>query len=179
MDGKVYAPIEDSKKFNNLYIAEYDAETLKLITYHALPLEKQENGVPWCVADEKNHVIYTARRDYIETVNIFDADTFELIKEIKLSGTVHKVQGGEMYKGILYLSVSRGTQSVYAVNPLTGEVQQAFERNLVDGSEGEGMTVLPMDDTSLFHVLDIANIRLGVHLRSYYFDVNSLKWSKS
>jgi hypothetical protein len=175
-DGKIYAPIEDSKVFKHLYIGVYDSETLKLLNYYPLPLELQENGVPWAVADGERGYLYTARRDYIEVINVFDINTLEFIKTIPLSNTVHKVQGGEMYQGILYLSVSRDQQAIFAINPLTGQVQKAFDRNLVDGAEGEGMTILPTPDGALFHVLDIGKLRISVHFRHYAFDTNSLVW---
>lgn len=171
LDGMIYAPIEDSGVFEHLYIARYDAATLAYIDCFALPLEHHENGVPWCVADPDRDVIYSARRDNIERINVYDARTLELLRFIELDFNpavpVHKVQGGEMYDGTLYLSVSRGTQSVFAVNPDTGETRVAFERNLFEGSEGEGMTVLPMADGSVFHILDIGAIRLSVHFRHY------------
>lgn len=175
-DGKIYAPIEDSKVFNHLYICTYDAQTLKLIGTHKLPLELHENGVPWCVADPDKGYIYSARRDYITTINVYDADTMEFVKTIDINDPVHKVQGGEMYKGILYLTIKRDDHAVFAVNLETGEVQKAFARNLVDGAEGEGMTILPMPDGSLFHVLDLAKDYLSSHLRHYAFDVESIAW---
>ncbi|MGN0543297.1 MAG: hypothetical protein ACI4JG_07590 [Acutalibacteraceae bacterium] len=175
-NGKIYAPVEDSKVFENLYICTFDSQTLELIDYYALPLETQENGVPWCVANPDEGVIYTARRDYPEELNVYDAESLELIGKIPLSETPHKVQGGEMHNGILYLSVSRNEQSVFAVNPKTGQVQVAFERNLPEGSEGEGMTVFAAEDGSLFHVMDICSVRLGTHLRHYAFDPDSLVW---
>lgn len=172
-NGKVYATIEDSKVFKHLYMARYDAETLKLIDYKALPLEHHENGAPWCVANPDEGVIYSARRDRLEELNVYDAETMEFLRTVPLTSDfpVHKVQGGDMYNGTLYLSVSRDKHAVFSVDVSTGEVKIAFERNLADGSEGEGMTVLPMDDGSLFHVLDIAKIKLGVHLRHYTPDV--------
>lgn len=164
--------------FEHLYICTFDADTLDFIQAYPLPARAQENGVPWCVANPDKGVIYTARRDYPDTVNVYDANTLELTGSIALSDTPHKVQGGEMYNGILYLSVSRGAQSIYAINPETGEVKLAFERNLFDGSEGEGMAILPTADGALFHVMDICSIRLGTHLRHYAFDTEALVWSE-
>ncbi len=178
-DGKIYAPIEDSKVFEHLYIGVYDAETLKLIEYYPLPLELQENGAPWCVADPEKGYLYTARRDHIVDINVFDINTMEFIKQIHLQDSVHKVQGGEMYEGILYLSVSREEQAVFAVNLETGQVQKAFARNLHEDSEGEGITILPTEDGALFHVLDIGAIYVVAHFRHYAFDVNSLVWSNA
>lgn len=55
-NGMIYAPVEDSKVFENLYIMRFDALTLKLIDFFALPLEHHENGVPWCVADPDREI---------------------------------------------------------------------------------------------------------------------------
>lgn len=176
MNGIIYAPIEDSKVFEHLYIAKYDAETLEHIESVAVPLENHEFGIPWCVADPEKNVIYSARRDYITDINVYDADTLQLIDVITVEAPVHKVQGGDMYRGILYLSVSREDQAVYALDLASGKVRKAFARNLVDGTEGEGMCILPMQDGSLFHVLDIASIRVNAHFRHYAFDTEAIEW---
>lgn len=175
-DGKVYAPIEDSKVFENLFIGVYDSETLKLLDYYPLPLELQEKGAPWCVADPVNEYLYTARRDHITEINVFDINTMEFIKQIHLEDSVHKVQGGEMYNGILYLSVSREEHAVFAVNLETGQVRKAFARNLHEKAEGEGMTILPTEDGTLFHVLDIGAIFVVAHLRHYDFNPDTIIW---
>lgn len=176
-DEKIYVTIEDSKVFENLYLAVFDANTLELIKYKAMPNEHHENGAPWCVADTENGYLYSARRDHIEELVVYDINTLEFIKTIKLSGTAHKIQGGEIYKGVLYLSASRQAQSIFAVKISTGEVQRVLDRNLVDGTEGEGMTIFPTPDGALFHVLDIGSIRVGTNLRHYAFDEDSIKWN--
>ncbi len=175
MDGKIYAPIEDSKVFENLYLAVYDAETLQYIKSEKLPGEYHENGVPWCVADPDNKVIYTARRDHIEVVNVFDAETLQFKRTIPIESPIHKIQGGQMYQGILYLAISRDDQAVYAVDLTNGKVRKAFARHLVKDSEGEGMAILPTQD-GLFHVLDIASVRVAVHFRHYDFDPATIQW---
>lgn len=175
-NGKIYAPIEDSKVFKNLYITTFDAKTLEHIESFALPVEEHENGVPWCVADPEKGVIYSAGRDHITKINVYDAETLEFLGSKQLETSVHKVQGGEMFEGILYLSVSREEQAVFALDIESGKVRKAFARNLVEGSEGEGMTILPFEDGSLFHVMDIAKIRLGTHLRHYDFDPAAIEW---
>ncbi len=177
-NGKIYAPIEDSKTFQHLYIGVYDSKTLELLNYYPLPLEYQENGAPWCVADPDNGVLYTARRDRLECINVFDLKTLEFIKTIPIDYPVHKAQGGDMYKGILYLSMSRDEQAVYAINPETGHVQKAFARNLPGDAEGEGMTILKTDDGALFHVLDISTIGIVAHQKNYDFNPDTLVWDE-
>lgn len=176
MDGVIYAPIEDSKVFEHLYIAKFDAQTLKHIESYELPAQHHENGVPWCAADTNTGYIYSARRDHITEIVVYDAATMAFVKTIPLETSVHKVQGGEVLNGILYLSVSRGDQAVYAIQLSSGKVRKVLPRNLAEGSEGEGMTILPTAGGALLHVLDIASIRVGVHLRHYAFDPAKIDW---
>ncbi|HOO25288.1 MAG TPA: hypothetical protein PKW24_01600 [Clostridiales bacterium] len=175
-DGKIYAPVEDSKVFENLYICVYDAKTLRYLFSKAVPLEYHENGIPWCAADPEKGLIYSAGRDHITSVNAYDAKTLNFVEKIDFEAPVHKVQGGEMYKGILYLSISRDDHAVFAVDLNRGKVRKAFSRNLLDGAEGEGMTILPRPDGSLFHVLDISESKLAVHFRHYDFNPDSIVW---
>ena len=174
-DGKIYCPIEDSKVFKNLYIAVFDAKTLKRIKYKAVPLEDHEFGIPWCAVDQETGLVYSARRDRITTLNIYDAETLDLVDRLQLDTPVHKVQGGEAHGGVLYLSMQREEQAIYAVNLSTGQVQKVFGRFL-GGAEGEGMTILPREDGSFFHVLDVGKLGVNVHLRSYAFNPASLTW---
>ncbi|NLA77513.1 MAG: glutaminyl-peptide cyclotransferase [Clostridiales bacterium] len=178
-NGVIYAPIEDSKVFQNLYIAKYDSDTLECLGYTALPLDKHARGVPWCVADAENGVVYSARCENIEELNVYDIDTLAFIKTIPVTKSIDNIQGGEMHDGVLYVSVSHELQSVYAINVATGEVQVAFDRNLIEGCEGEGMTILPTEDGALFHVLDISDVRIAVNFRHYDFDPASIEWELS
>lgn len=177
MNGYVYGTTEDSGKFNHLYLLKFDCETLDCVAYKELPYEYQENGAPWCVADKDNNVIYTARRDHISQLNVFDSDTLEFKGTWDFNGELHKVQGGDIYQGVLYLTINRDGQTVFAVNLESGESGIAFKRNLNEGSEGEDITILPMSDGSLFHTLDIGKPRVGVHLRHYAFDPTSIQWT--
>lgn len=174
-DGKIYCPIEDSQVFGHLYIAVYDAKTLRLLQYKAVPLEDHEFGIPWCAADPATGRVYSARRDHITTLNVYDPDTLELVDRFEIDAPVHKVQGGEVRDGVLYLAVSREEQAIFAVNLATGQVQKVFGRFL-GGAEGEGITILPTADGAFFHVLDVGELGVNVHLRSYAFDPASLVW---
>lgn len=122
--------------------------------------------------------ICTTRHDRISQLNIFDPDTLEFKGVKNIEGELHKVQGGEIYDGMLYLTINRDGQTVFAVNLKTGESQIAFKRNLNAGSEGEGLTILPMSDGSFIHTLDIAESRVGVRLRHYAFDHTTLEWKE-
>ena len=174
-DGRIFCTMEDSKVFENLYIASFDAKNLKLIKYKAVPLEDHEFGIPWCAVDPATGYVYSARRDRITTLNIYDPDTLELIDYLELDAPVHKAQGGEVHDGVLYLSMQREEQAIYAIHLATGQVQKVFDRFL-GGAEGEGMTILPMANGAFFHALDVGELGVNVHLRSYAFDPASLVW---
>jgi len=174
-DGRLYCPIEDSKVFEHLYIAVYDAATLRLLKYRAVPLEAHEFGIPWCAVDPATGLLYSARRDHLACLNVYDPETLELVGTRKLDAPIHKAQGGEVHDGVLYLSMQRGEQAIYAVQLKTGKVRKVFDRNL-GGAEGEGMTILPTSDGAFFHALDVGAAGVSVHLRAYAFDPAALKW---
>lgn len=175
-DGKIYATTEDSGSFEHLYMIAFSAHTLEPLYSKALPLENHENGAPWCAADSEKGVIYSARRDRFVELNAYDPNTLELLCTIPVTGEPHKIQGGEVYDGVLYCSASRGNQEIFAVNLSTGEARVVLERNLNDGAEGEGLTVLKGEDGAFFRVLDIATLRLGSNLRSYAFEPDLVEW---
>ena len=174
-DGKIYCAMEDSGAFENLYIGVYDAKTLKFIKYKAVPLENHEFGIPWVAADRDTGLLYSARRDHFTVLNIYDAESLELVDTLELDAPVHKIQGGEVYDGVLYVSDSRDGQTIFAINLATGQVQKLFQR-FVSGDKGQGMTILPMDNGAFFHILDEDTKQLSIHLRSYAFDPAGLVW---
>jgi outer membrane protein assembly factor BamB len=177
-NGKIYAPLEDSKKKENLYLLCYDANTLELIKYVNLPTADYENGVPWCVADREKGLIYSGGCNNFDRIYVRDAETLEYLYTIKIDTLLLKIQGGDIYKGVMYCAASRNGQCIYAINLSTGEVQTVLERNLYGTSEGEDMTVLPMADGTFFHVLDIGDIRIGGHFRHYAFNPENINWEK-
>jgi len=173
--GRVYCAMEDSSVFENLYIGVYDAKTLKFIEAKAVPLEHHEFGIPWVAADRDRGLLYSARRDHFTSLNIYDAESLELMDTLELDAPVHKIQGGEVHDGVLYVADSREGQAIFAINLATGQVQKLFSR-FVPGGKGQGMTILPMDNGAFFHVLDEDTPRLSIHLRAYAFDPASLVW---
>jgi len=175
-DGKVYCAMEDSQTFENLYIGVYDAKTLKLLEYRAVPLENHEFGIPWVAVDRDTGLLYSARRDHFETLNIYDAQSLELVDTLALDAPVHKIQGGEVHDGVLYVADSREGQAVFAINLATGQVQKLFDR-FVPGGKGQGLTILPTENGAFFHILDEDTPHLSIHLRAYAFAPGSLIWN--
>lgn len=166
-DGKIYAAIEDSKVWKYPIAAVYDAETLAFIEYHILSAELQKNGIPWLAVDGERGLFYSARRDNSPALIVYDLNTFELVKTVPLSTAVHKIQGGEVYKGQLYAVTQEEGQPVYRIDPVTGEVEKLFEQNLAKGGEAEGLTVLPTADGALIHTLDMGPMFVNAYFRHY------------
>ena len=164
----IYAAIEDSKVWKYPIVALFDSATLKFTgRYSILSAELQKNGVPWIAVDGENGYLYSAQRDNSPALIVYDLQTLTFVKTVPLSMTVDKIQGAEMYKGILYAATNDATQAVYAINPVTGEAHKYFDRNLVSGSEGEGMTVLETADGAVFHTLDLSPIFINAYFRHY------------
>lgn len=177
-DGKIYAPLEDSKKWQHPVVAIYDAETLEFTgEYHELSKDILTRGMSWLACDGERKLLYSSHSKKADVIYCFDLETFEFVKEIKLSETVANIQGGEVYKGILYVGTNDGMRAVYTINPAAGTVSKAFDRimyqpKLIDnfGGEGEDVTVYPMEDGTLIHALNVGALFIDSNLRHY-------KWS--
>lgn len=169
-DGKLYIATEDSEDMNP-YLMIFDAETLQFLSAHEMPQELLEGSFPWCAVDAKRGYIYCSQFRDVNEIFVFDLDTIEYSHSIKLSETITRIQGGEVYDGLLYLSYDAkegNTDYVLTVDIGTGEVNTLCERNIPAkcGNEAEGITILPMEDGSLIHILDYDKA-VGVYVRSY------------
>lgn len=167
-DGKIYAALEDSKVWKYPIVAIYDAESLDYTgQYHILSADLQQKGLPWIAVDPERSLLYSAQRDHSPELIAYDLESFELVRTIELSQKVHKIQGGDVHKGILYVATQDEGQGVYAINPSSGEVTKCFDQNLPQGGEAEGLTVLEREDGTLLHTLDLGPLFINAFLRHY------------
>ena len=169
-DGKLYIAVEDSEDMNP-HLMIFDAETLQFLSAHEMPQELLEGSFPWCAVDAKRGYIYCSQFRDVNEIFVFDLETIEYSHSIKLSETITRIQGGEVYDGKIYLSYDAeegNTDYVLTVDVNTGEVETFCERNIPAkcGNEAEGITILPMEDGSLIHILDYDKA-VGVYVRSY------------
>ena len=79
-----------------------------------------------------------------------------------------------MYDGYMYAATNDATRAVYKVDLNSGKIEKYFDRimyrpKFIDnfGGEGEDITVLGMDDGTLFHALDIGALFIDSNLRHY------------
>lgn len=161
--GVIYAPVEgdiEGKGYLYNFILLYNCETLEYTgTYYDMTSEYLDDGIPWCAVDRENGFLYTSKFDPVDEILQYDLDTMEFIKAIPLSEQIHRLQGGSVYDGILYLSYDckdPGTREViYSVNPENGEVRTEFARTMPNyDNEAEDICVYPLPDGSLYHTLD-------------------------
>lgn len=177
-DGKIYAPIEDSKKWEHPLVAIYDADTLEFTgEYYELPNDVLTRGIPWIACDRENNLVYSSYSKTAEKIACFDLRTLEFVKEITLSEPIDRIQGGEVYNGLLYAGTNDATRAVYSVDVKTGRVEKLFDRimyqpRLIDnfGGEGEGLTVYPMEDGTFIHALNLGVLFVDANLRHYKWD---------
>ncbi|MCR5484988.1 MAG: hypothetical protein K6F09_05285 [Clostridiales bacterium] len=161
-DGKLYIALEDYG-FRHPGVIVYDAETLEFLEYHVLPDECRGNGrIPWC--EIKDGILYFSQSNEVDELRMICLSDFSFIGTIPLDTTLYKVQGGEFCGDALYMVTNqkRKDKTVYAVDIVTGEVKPYFVRctGRLD-AEGEGIAVYPLEDGSLFHILDVgATVRL-------------------
>ena len=178
-NGYIYASLEDSKQWQHPVIALYDAETLEYTGLcHEVSSEILTRGIPWVAVDAENGFIYASHSKTVEEIHCFDLDTFEYVKSFAVSDPMDAIQGGEVYKGKLYVGTNDSTRAVYTIDVKSGKVEKLFDRimyqpKLIDnfGGEGEDLTVYPMEDGTLIHALDIGALFIDSNLRHYKWDV--------
>ncbi len=169
-DGKIYAAVEDEAEEFPL-VMTYDCETLELIDIFVIEPDNLPDGIPWCAVDAEKGYLYCSPFSDVEYILAFDLETMEFSHFINLSKMVTRIQGGEVYNGLLYLSYdaeNSNTDQILTVDIETGEVEKLCSRTVpgLAGNEAEGVTVYPMADGSLIHVLDYDKT-VGVYLRHY------------
>lgn len=169
-DGKIYAAVENEAEDFPLVVT-YDAETLEEVDVYKLPNTDLPDGIPWCAVDADNGYLYCSPFNETGYILAFDLETMEFSHTIGLSETVYRIQGGEVYEGVLYLSYdaeNSNKDKILTVDIGTGEVATLCSRTLPSaaGNEAEGVTVYPMEDGSLIHVLDYDKT-VGVYVRHY------------
>ena len=168
-DGKIYAAVENEAEDFSLVIT-YDTETLQPVDSYKMPNEYLPDGIPWCAVDADNGYLYCSPFNDVDYIVACDLETMEFSHIIELSETVYRIQGGEVYDGLLYLSNDDESNSdkILTVDISTGEVKRLCTRTLpsVAGNEAEGLTVYPMEDGSFIHVLDYDKT-VGVYVRHY------------
>ena len=169
-DGKIYAAVENEAEDFPLVVV-YDAETLEELEIHKIPNTDLPDGIPWCAVDGDNGYLYCSPFNETDYILAFDLETMEFSHTIGLSKTVYRIQGGEVYEGVLYLSYDvehSNDDKILTVDIGTGEVDSLCTRSLpsMAGNEAEGVTVFPMADGSLVHVLDYDKT-VGVYVRHY------------
>lgn len=172
-DGKIYASVEDSEDYLSPCIVVFDCETLEPTgEIYDLPNDIFDDGVPWCAVDGETGYLYTSKWTDINSVYVYDtANEMSFVKEIKLSETIHRIQGGEFYNGKLYLSHdiedNGNFKNILGVDINTGIVEVAAIRDVGgDNIEAEGLTFYPSEDGSVMHVLDYNKV-IGIFVRHY------------
>lgn len=173
-NGKIYASVEGGDECYACIVV-FDSETLEPTgEVYDLPNELYDDGVPWCAVDTETGCLYASKWVDIETIHVYDIDnSMKHVKDIDLKGIekIHRIQGGEFYKGTLYLSEdveNNGTiKNILSVNVKTGEVRLAAERDVgADNVEAEGLTFLETENGTAMHVLDYNRV-IGINVRHY------------
>ena len=175
-NGKIYASVEDGDDYLYPCIVVFDCETLEPTgEVYDLPVKSYDDGVPWCAVDPETGYLYASKWTDINTVYAYDiANSMKLVKEIPLSETIHRIQGGEFYNGKLYLSNdiedNGNYKNILSVDTKNGEVAIAALRDVGGNNiEAEGLTFWESEDGSNMHVLDYNKV-IGIFVHHYKVD---------
>ena len=171
-DGKLYAPVEGGDEVGACIVV-FDAETLDFTgEIYDLPSAEFPDGVPWCAVDSETGYLYASKWSLTSKIYVYDVNNeMAPVEVITLSSPVKRIQGGEFYKGTLYLSQDTKDKGkirdILSVDVATGEVKLVAERNVGGANiEAEGMTFTEGENGPVLHVLDY-NRTIGVFLHHY------------
>ena len=159
-NGKLYAPIEDENVYNLPYIAIFDPVTLKYTgEKHLLPQNLLTEGVPWVAVDPARGYLYTAEWENDKVLNVFDLNTFELIRTVPLQSvtpTLTRIQGAKIFNGMLYASadtkdtadpvLNTKRKRVYKIDPVSGSVMEILHYDVINHTETEGLAFYNTSD---------------------------------
>ena len=174
-NGYIYAGVEDGDDYDYPIVAVYDAETLEFTGKKVVfSTEMMSEGCPWVCCDGERGVFYIGECNDTKEFYCYDLETLEYVETVELTGTVDEIQGAEMYQGYMYAATNDKTRAVYKIDLESGNIVKYFDRIMYEysiiknfGGEGEGITVLPMEDGTLFHALDIGALFIDSNLRHY------------
>jgi len=168
-DGKIYAPIEDGSAYLHPYVVTYEADTLQATgDRFALDRDRLMEGVPWVAIDPVRQVAYTAEWNDTTRLNVHRLSDFAITSTVPLSRTVGRIQGAKVYKGMLYAARDNGGEkSIEAIDPVTGQVTNLFDRNLGDDFETEGIAFVTNNSGTTMLTSDIDQSDHRVNVRSY------------
>lgn len=169
-DGKIYAPIEDGKKYQNPYISVYDAKTLHLLKAYPLPVQWLPDGIPWIALAGKNQIL-SSQYSQATKINVYDAETFAPVRQIDMSMTVDSIQGGKVVGNYLYLTADdaeKDKYAVYAMNLDSGKVIKTL--SLADNvSEVEGLSMSENADKCDLYVLTVTGSGLSSRAEVFHY----------
>jgi hypothetical protein len=171
-DGRIYAPFEDGGEdagvtdindpdYQTPFIEIYDAQTLTNIGSYALDKDIHEAGVPWVAVNAGKKEVYTAEWDMShDRINVFDAQMqfqrfLPLVYPADFGGSFHlsRIQGAKVYGNSLYATRDDADKTVFSIDLTSGLVTKLFSLKPNVPAELEGLSVRPMADGSLLHVL--------------------------
>ncbi|AKV03905.1 Flagellar hook-length control protein FliK [Labilithrix luteola] len=179
-NGTIYAPIEDSNGYKHPKIVLYDAASLQAGTQYDIPTTLQSEGVPWVAVDGPRGFAYMAEWTTTPVIHVFDLATMTFKHDIALSKTLGRIQGGKVYKGLLYFSMDDANKTVGKIHLATGMVMDLFTIN-ISTIELEGLVLYPRAaDGSMLHTLDIdrsgGKLQANPEYRHFKATKEPLRW---
>jgi hypothetical protein len=150
-DGVVYAPLEqpDYERGRQAMLT-YDATTLA----YTGGLEVAQHEDSFVTVDPSTKIAYSMDRFGGDALVRYDVnDDWRPLAPLRMSMSVERVQGADVYGGAAWLSTDDATDGVYRVDLASGKVDALGSVGHVDG-EGEGIDAIPSPKGDL-HVLSI------------------------
>lgn len=147
-NGLIYFPVEEpSYTKPAIFIYELHGSSIKYIASNA---QSSQEHMPWIAMDSSSQLLYSSNYDNVTTLQVYNT-ALNFIKDVTLSTTLSKVQGGAFYEGLLYVGVNGG-DTVFSIDVETGVVDVAMQQTEPgsdDEYEFEGLTFLDLTEKGL------------------------------
>ncbi|MGI5233418.1 hypothetical protein [Actinoallomurus sp. CA-142502] len=183
--GYVIAPIEDGDDgYQHPLLALYNASDLSYTgRYVQLPLDQMPGGVPWVAVDANAGLVYTApwTQEAAEGTNelvvyhlsdllgLPAGATLPVASTVTLSQPLSSIQGAASWEGRLYASVDTDN-SVYSIDPTSGQVAYEFHQDTETDDEVEGIAAWDLGPTGgQLHIVNVGSglKRIFLYLQHY------------
>lgn len=143
----VYYAVEEPEKVKpSIFVYNLTLNGVEFLKQKAQP---NQSHMPWVALDANSGLLFSSEYDNVDKLFAYDSNSLEFLFTISLSGRdipLNGVQGGEFYKGELYLGTNTG-DTVYVISTSTGSVKrvlQQTEKGSPEEYEYEGLTFLDL-----------------------------------
>ncbi len=134
---KLYLPIEHEPVLNGLRVnatfAIYDSQ----LKFTGRSFKTSQFHAPWCAIDLETGYLYSSEWNDAWDLYVYDlAEGGMLVEKVHLDKRLSSVQGGDFYRGYLYLCLDDPHKDICKIDTKTGKVLDVIPTEIPEEMEG-------------------------------------------